>query len=190
MQHEPRNGAGHPSAGADNLTDKAAGVSRSTRREDTVVIPVVAEEVSVETVRVARGVVRVHTRVETTEQTVETPLVHEEVVVERVPIERRLVEEPPPQPREENGVLVIPVLEEIAVVEKRLVVCEEIRVSRRSTTTTTSQVVQLRREVVDVERVEPETATTGSAVETERPQPGVSPDQDSADLDRKKGGNP
>jgi uncharacterized protein (TIGR02271 family) len=156
MQDQPGKGAGQPRADADNPTDEAGGVSRSTGPEDTVVIPVVAEELSVETARVARSAVRVHKRVETTEQTIATPLVHEEVVVERVPIERQLIEGPPPEPREEQGVLIIPVFEEIAVVEKRLMLCEEIRVSRRSITTTTSQVVPLRREVVDVERVEQE----------------------------------
>src|SRR5262249_56924020 len=101
-------------------------------------------------------------RVETDAQTVETPLAHEEVVVERVSIDRP-VEGAAPEPREENGVLVIPVLEEIAVVEKRLVLREEVRVSRRRTTTTASQVVTLRHDVADVERFEPEMgATTGT----------------------------
>jgi uncharacterized protein (TIGR02271 family) len=157
MQDKPTGDAKRPSGADDRTTnrttDDAARVGGSPSREDEVVIPIVAEEVSVETARVARGAVRVRKHVETNEQTVSTPLVHEEVVVERVPIDRR-VDDAPPEPHEENGVLVIPVLEEIAVVEKRLVLREEIRVSRRRTTTTDSRVVALRHEVADVERVD------------------------------------
>jgi stress response protein YsnF len=86
-------------------------------------------------------------------------------------------------------VLVIPVLEEMAVVEKRLVLREEVRVSRRSTTTTASHVVTLRREVAEVERVEPDAVatTTTAPVEAERPHPHVDREQDSTD--QKKGGS-
>ena len=189
MQDKPRSGAEHPNTASDTPTDEAGGVSRSPEHQDEVVIPVVAEGVSVETARVARGAVRVHKRVETNEQTVATPLVHEEVVVERVRVDRP-VEGAAPEPHEEDGVLVIPVLEEIAVVERRLVLREEVRVSRRRTTTTASQVVTLRREVADVERVEPEMgATTGTAAgDAERAHPGGDPKRDSADQKKEKKG--
>ena len=135
------------------------------RHEDELVIPVVAEEVAVETIRVPRGTVRVNTRIETRDETVEIPLEHEEVIVERVPIDR-LVDGAVPAPRQENDVLIIPVTEEIAVVEKRLMLREEVRISRRRTATTSRETVTLRREVADVERVDSDpqtpTATTGT----------------------------
>jgi len=188
MQDRTTAGAQHPGTPPDIQTDETARVSGSMEREDEVVIPVIAEDVSVEKTRVARGAVRVRTHVETNQQTVATPLIHEEVVVERVPIDRP-VEGAPPEPRDENGTLVIPVLEEVAVVEKRLVLREEVRVTCRRTTTTESRVVTLRREVADVERVDPETvATTGMATgEPQHPRPGVDREQDSAD--QKKGGS-
>jgi uncharacterized protein (TIGR02271 family) len=132
-------------------------------REDELVIRVVAEELSVEKARVARGTVRVHKRVEAREEVVDTSLEHEDVIVERVPV-NRAVEGAAPESREEDGVLVIPVLEEVAVVEKRLVLREEVRVSRRRTTTSSPQTVTLRREVVDVERVGPESAPLPDSV--------------------------
>lgn len=132
--------------GGHNSTDAAAG-------ERQVVIPVIAEELTVETHRVARGRVRVHKRVETRDEVVETPVVHEEIVIDRVPIDR-FVDDDRPEVREEDGVLVIPVLEEVLVVEKRLRLREEVRVSTRRTSTTASQTVTLRREVVDVSREE------------------------------------
>lgn len=127
-------------------------------REDTaepeeVVIPVIAEELTVEKQRVARGKVRVNKRIETREEVVDTPVVHEEVVVDRIPI-NKFVDEVTAEVRDEDGVLIIPLVEEVLVVEKRLLVREEIRVSKRRTTTSTPQTVVLRREVVDIEREE------------------------------------
>jgi len=120
---------------------------------DQIVIPVLAEELTVATQRVARAKVRVHKRIETREEFVDAPAVSEQVVVERVTV-NKLVDNIPPEPRTEDGVLIIPLIEEILVVEKRLVVREEIRISRRRATTSSPKKVVLRREVIDVEREE------------------------------------
>jgi uncharacterized protein (TIGR02271 family) len=85
---------------------------------------------------------RVHARTET----VETVLRHERPVVERVAI-NRVVAEPPPV-RQEGDTLVIPVLEEVAVVERRLMLREEIRVRREEIAEPFRQDVTLRTEEV------------------------------------------
>lgn len=129
---------------------------------EEVVIPVIAEELSVSRRRVVRGRVRVHKRVEAHEQVVDEPTIREEVTVERVAI-NKLVEGDPPEPREEDGVLIIPVLEEVLVVEKRLVLREELRVGRRRTTISNPQTVVLRREVVEIERIAGDEPAAGEA---------------------------
>jgi uncharacterized protein (TIGR02271 family) len=133
-------------------TDGSYRVSlRDSAESDEIVIPVLAEELTVETHRVARGKVQIHKRIETREELVDTPHVSEQVVVERIAV-NKLVEDVPPEPRTEDGVLIIPLIEEILVVEKRLLIREEVRVSKRRTTTNTPQKVVLRREVIDIER--------------------------------------
>jgi uncharacterized protein (TIGR02271 family) len=120
---------------------------------DEVVIPVVAEELTVETYRVARSRVRVHKRVEVREEVVDTPTVIEEVVVERIPVNRLIDDaDEVPTAREEGDVTVIPVIEEVLVVHKQLMVREEVRMFKRSKTVPASQTVVLRREVVDIHR--------------------------------------
>lgn len=119
--------------------------------EEDVVIPVLAEEIALSRQQVERGVVRVHKRVETHTATVDALLTTEEVTVERVPI-NALVEGAAPQMREEDGVTIIPVLEEVLVVEKRLLLREEVRLTRSATTANTPQTVALRRETVEIER--------------------------------------
>jgi stress response protein YsnF len=54
--------------------------------------------------------------------------------------------------RTEEGVTIIPVLEEVPVVEKRLVLKREIRISRRSTWETVEIPVSLRKQRAKVER--------------------------------------
>ena len=93
------------------------------------------------------------------------PLQREEVTVERVPV-NELVEGEAPMPHYENEVFVIPILEEVLVVQKRLLLKEEVRVTRRRTTVSKPQQVTLRREVVEVERVapsEPSASTTDAS---------------------------
>jgi uncharacterized protein (TIGR02271 family) len=120
---------------------------------EEVIIPVVAEEFTVETHQVARGKVHVHKRIETREEVVDTPVVVEEVVVDHIPVNKVVDDvDVVPTVREEAGVLVIPVIEEVLVVQKQLLVREEVRVFKRRTTTTTPQTVVLRREVVDIRR--------------------------------------
>ena len=75
--------------------------------------------------------------------------------MEHLPV-NTVVEGDPPRIHEEDGVLVIPVLEEVVVLEKRLMLREVVRVTKRQVATSTSETVTLRREVVDVERVEGE----------------------------------
>jgi uncharacterized protein (TIGR02271 family) len=117
------------------------------------------EELSVSRQRVTTGRVRVHLRTETEQRQVEAELRSESVEVERVPLDRELPPGvAPPGPREEEGgaVLVVPVLEEVLVVEKRLVLREELRIRRHGTTERVRQPVTLRRQHAEVERLPPE----------------------------------
>ena len=96
--------------------------------KDQVVVPLHAEEVSVGKRRVVTGQVKVGTITRESEQLVEEVLEHEHVEVERTAIGKQVDKAPPV--REEGDTLIIPVLEEIVVVERRLLLKEEIRVRR------------------------------------------------------------
>lgn len=125
-----------------------AGETRDIRPGEPLVVPVIAEAVEVEKRQVETGRVRVEKRVDVTEQAVAESLAHEDVEVERVPINR--VVEAPVASRQEGDTTVIPVLKEVLVVEKRLMLVEEVRITRRRTTEAFSQVVPLRTETVTV----------------------------------------
>lgn len=123
---------------------------------EDVTIPVIREEAVIRTREVERGGVRVHKTVNTREEVVEHPTMREDVDVERVTVGR--VVEAAPEVREEGDTLIIPVLEEMLVVEKRLVLKEEIRITRRRTVETEQARVVLNEEQVTVERIDERTA--------------------------------
>lgn len=91
---------------------------------------------------------RMHKRVETEDATIDESLFSEDYDIERVPV-NRVVEEPV-QARYEGDTLVLPVLEEVLVVEKRTVIREEVRITKRRSERRDPQRHSVRREHVEV----------------------------------------
>ena len=118
-------------------------------------LPLVEEALRVGKRLVETGRVRVHVATETEERLVRETLRTERAEVERVAIGRELAEgEPAPTTRqEEDGTVVVPVLEEILVVERRLVLREEIRLRLVAAEEVVEQPVALRRQRAGVERL-------------------------------------
>jgi uncharacterized protein (TIGR02271 family) len=127
------------------------------------IIPLAREELAVGRRAVETGRVRISKRVKTRAKSVVERLVHDEVDVERVSVNRPL--DRPVAVRQEGDVLVIPVVEEVLVVKKQLVLKEELRVRKRSVLRPYRERVVLRSEEASVERQE-----TGR----QRPQPQAS----------------
>ena len=120
----------------------------------------VEERVTIGKREVELGGVRVRLRTEAEEAIARVALRAERTEVERVPI-GRVVESAPPI-REEDGMTIIPVLEEVLVVEKRLVLKEELRVRRVAETREHEETVLLRRQRAEVERLGPDEPATSA----------------------------
>ena len=112
-------------------------------------LPVIEERLRVEKRQVESGRARVHVTVSEHDQAVETLLRRQDISVERVSIGREVESAPPT--RHEGNTIIIPVMEEIVVTEKRLVLKEELRIRINETVQTDTQVVRLRREHAEVE---------------------------------------
>jgi len=122
-----------------------------------VLIPLAEETVSVSKREVETG--RVHVALTTDTETViaREMLRGRRVEVERVTINQTLPDgAPAPQSREEGDTLVIPVVEEVAVVVKRLVIREEVRLRFVATETPFEEAVSVRRQKAKVDRTAPE----------------------------------
>ena len=143
-------------------------------REGT--IPLAEERVEVSKRGVERCRVAVRTQVEEREELAEVALQQEEITVERVPVGRP-VEAPPPV-REEDGVLIVPVLEERPVVTTQLILKEEIRITRKSRTEVVREPVRLRSERAEVVRLEGRDPSRPDPEERSPDDDGTHPDRD------------
>ena len=117
-------------------------------------IPLIEETARIDRHVVETGTVRVRTRTDTTEQVLRESLRGNAVGVTRVAVNRTLAEgEPAPVARTEGGVTIIPVLEEILVVEKRPVLKEEVHIRETRSSEEVEVPVTLRKQRAVVERV-------------------------------------
>lgn len=116
-------------------------------------VPVHGEQLEVRkhVVDTGRGV-RVDKRVREVPAEVDEAVWQEHVEVERVPVGRMVGPGESPAPRYEGDTLVVPVLEEVLVVEKRCRIKEELRITRNRSESRHAQTVLLRQEEVAVQR--------------------------------------
>jgi len=137
-----RIGAERTSA-AESLKDGPTAAEEST-------IPRVEEVMTVAKREVATGQVRVRTVTETFEQLAHADLLKEIAEIDRVAVEKFV--EAAPAIRTEGDVTIIPVVEEVLVVEKRLLLKEELHIRRRTEKETVESPVTLRKQRAIIER--------------------------------------
>ena len=123
-----------------------------TDKSDTLVIPIVEEEARIAKRQVASGRVIVKTTVDTEERILKEMLSLETVEVERIPVNR--VVDTIPQIRTDGDVTIIPVFEERLVIEKQLVLVEEVRIRRTASVENVEVPITLRKERAAVERLD------------------------------------
>jgi stress response protein YsnF len=117
--------------------------------DETAAIPLVEERLHVSKRPVERQV-RVRTVTEDVPETLREELIAERVDVQHVAVERELTETP--EIRFEGDLMIIPVIEERLVVEKKLFLVEEVHVRRLQGVERIEQPVTLRKQRVVVDR--------------------------------------
>ena len=117
-----------------------------------VAIPLVEERLITSKRVVETGRVKVQTIVDERETLVQEQLSRVEIDIERVPMNVEVEAVPPV--RDEGDVTIIPVVQEVLVVTKKLMLTEELRIRRRRSTQEHSEPVKLRSQRAIVERQE------------------------------------
>jgi uncharacterized protein (TIGR02271 family) len=131
-------------------TDKKH-LARTPSRKIQTVVPVIEEDIKVGKRVVESGRVQIIKRVEERQQLIDEPLLKDVVEIKRIPINRPV--DRAVRPREVANVLIIPVMEEVLVVEKRLILKEELHVRRKKTQTRQPQRITLRGERAEIKRI-------------------------------------
>jgi stress response protein YsnF len=125
-------------------------VSQGTSSEAEVIARA-EEEVRLDKRMVTTGKVRVRTIVDVETELAKATLDGETVDITRVPIDR--IVDQAPGIRVEDNVTIIPVLEEVLIVEKRLVLKEEVHIRKLATTEDVEIPVELRKQHAVIERL-------------------------------------
>ncbi len=121
--------------------------------DDEIRVPLLEEKVEFGTREVDLGEIRVHKTVEETEEVRRGPLNREVVQIERVKVNRPIAD--PEERRQEGDWLVIPIMEEIFIVQKQLMVTEEIRIRKHLVTDEHEVREVVRRERATIEDTRP-----------------------------------
>jgi len=130
-----------------------AGNTSDPTGQDLLTIPVVAEQLAVgtRTVDTGRGV-RIHKTVLEQPVTIDERLVREEVEVKHVAVDRIVAPDEAPTTRYEGDTMIVPILEEVLVVERRVRIKEELHITRIQREETHREAVVLKAEQVSIER--------------------------------------
>jgi uncharacterized protein (TIGR02271 family) len=128
------------------------------------ILPLLAEEIAVSKQVVETGRVQLARVTHEREQLIDELLAHRTAEIERVPIGRHVDTMPPV--REEDDTVVIPIVEELLVVERRLFLKEEVRVRRVTSTKRHQENVILRHHEAVITHLPAETPGIGDVTET------------------------
>jgi uncharacterized protein (TIGR02271 family) len=134
-----------------------------------VVVPLYEEQASIAKRRIVTGRVQVSRVTNEHEQLIDETLAREQVEIERTPIGKPV--QVLPSVREEGDTIVIPIVEEVLVVERRLILKEEVRVRRVRSNEAHRERVMLRRQeaVITRDPVEQSVATAHATDATVNP---------------------
>jgi len=128
---------------------------------DSPTLQLLAEELSVSKETVETGRVHVATRTREREALIDEDLARERVEIETIPIGLRIDEVP--KARQEGDTTIIPIVEEMLVVERRLFLKEEVHIRRVRTTEHHKETVMLRYQEAVVTRHPSDTGKTDNS---------------------------
>jgi len=141
------------SAARETISSKSSRASSGgdENPEDSDVLRLFAEELAVIRETAETGRVRITRVTRTREQPIDELLMRESIEVERVPVDRNV--DAMPKVRDDGETMVIPVVEERFVVERQLVLKEELHIRRVRSSERVRETVTLRYQEAEVTRV-------------------------------------
>ncbi len=115
-------------------------------------IPLLEEQLNIGVRQVETGKVLLHKKIVSEEVNQEIPVTHEEIEIERIAINQYV--ETAPAIRYEGSTTIISVVKEVLVVEKRLVLTEELHIVKKQVTSKSTITETLRKEEIEINRVD------------------------------------
>jgi uncharacterized protein (TIGR02271 family) len=145
-------GAAVVSESNDGGRERSFSEHSSANSTDNLKLTLLAEQLTVEKEAVETGRVRVGKQTHTREVVIDEDLLRESAEIETIPIGRQIFEIP--TVRHEGETIIVPIVEEVLHTERRLILKEEVRITRRKTTQQFHDRVTLRYQEAVVTRVQ------------------------------------
>ncbi len=117
----------------------------------SLVIPVIQEKLQIEKEVVESGKVQISKKVFEEETQKDVLILEEDIIVEKIAI-NKYVDKAPPAVRQDGNVTIVSVVKEVLVVEKRLMLVEELHITKQQTEKSVPIKATLLREEVDVRK--------------------------------------
>jgi uncharacterized protein (TIGR02271 family) len=133
----------------DDVRSRLGGTSSAVDEREQIRVPIYEERLRTSIRPVDLGEVRVHKTVERVPTTTTRSVERDEVEIERVRLDRLL--DQPVEPYRDGEWLVVPVMEEVLVITKQLVLTEEVRIRTKRVAEEQEVYEILRREHVSIE---------------------------------------
>lgn len=121
-------------------------------------VSLIEERLKIDVRQVETGTVQVHKKVISEEVTQEVPVVSEEIGIEHKPINQYV--ESVPAIRVEGDTTIISVVKEVLVVKKRLMLVEELHITKKQIASTAIVTETLRKEAIEINRINPTSENT------------------------------
>ena len=135
-----------------NESEPVASVSTNRiATESEMIIPVMAEHLQIDKKTIDTAKVIISKKVTEHQEEINIPLLSEQYEVVRVPV-HQTVATPPAAMRQEGDTMIVTVVKEILVVEKRYEILEELHITRRVTEQVETQSITLQTEEISVTR--------------------------------------
>src|SRR5688500_7704195 len=119
---------------------------------EEIVVPLIEEGLTVDKRWMEAGEVVIRKQVETTSEVLPVEIEYEEVRIDRVPVNRVLAYGEQTASRQEGDTLIVPVVEEEVVVSKRLVLREEVHITKLRHARTEEVTEKVRRENIVIDQ--------------------------------------
>jgi uncharacterized protein (TIGR02271 family) len=110
---------------------------------------ILQEEASIDKKIVESGKVYIHKKVQETDEEISVPVSHESVSIKKVTVNKYV--DVAPSVRNEGNTTIIPVIKEVLVIEKKLLLVEEVHVIKEVIEKTEEHTIPLRKEEIEVE---------------------------------------
>jgi uncharacterized protein (TIGR02271 family) len=114
-------------------------------------IDVIQEQAIVDKQVIEKARVRVTKNAKEEKENIDIDVAHEEVEVTKIPVNKYV--DTAPEVRFEGNTTIIPVLKEVLVVEKKILLVEEVHITKHTVNNRKQETISLLKEEVTVERI-------------------------------------